>query len=60
MKNLLRQIKNSKIELSKVFFPTFNEIKKYLTNVMIVVILMAIYLTIVDNILQKIVNYIIF
>jgi preprotein translocase subunit SecE len=51
-------LKDVRLEINKVIFPSINNIKLYLINVTIVVVVMTVYLTIVDSILQKIIQYI--
>lgn len=57
---IIEKINKSIEELRKVFFPTLKEIKKYLINVIIVVIVITAYLSVVDAVLQEIVKQIIF
>ena len=56
--NIKKQIQESKDELTKVHFPNGKEMRKYLLNVIIVVALMTVYLSIVDSILNSIMQYI--
>ena len=56
MENIISYIKQSKEELSKVIFPTQNEIKQGFISVIAVVTFVALFIGLVDFIISLIIN----
>lgn len=54
--NLGTHIKNAKLELSKVIFPTKGQVKQAYISVLIVVTVIAAFLALVDLVMSSIVS----
>jgi preprotein translocase subunit SecE len=54
--NIAQSIRNAKIELSKVIFPTKGQVKQAYISVMIVVAVVAAFLALVDLIMSSVMS----
>ena len=52
MKKLLESIKNAKIELNKVIFPTKEQVRNAFISVVIVVTVVSLFLALIDGIMS--------